>query len=119
MILIDYYFTPLRMMISKREPVRLTIELTNKSKDEEVVSMEVMLPKEFSFGKGTFKRNITERIPKFSSFDKKKFEYEVSAHPLYITAGEKKIQIRAVKHHNSFSYAEKEYDKDAVLIVNE
>ena len=119
MLSFNYSFNPLRMVISKKEPVEFTVELTNKSDKDVMASLEIVLPKEISFGTGTFKKNILERMDCMKAGEKKVFHYKLSAHPLYIEPGEITIGMNANIHHNNYAYIERDFKKDASLIVSE
>lgn len=119
MLSINYSFNPLRMVISKKEPIEFTVELTNKFDKDVMASLEIIMPKEISFGKGTFKKNILERIDCLKAGEKKVFHYALSAHPLYIEPGEITIGVNANIHHKGYSYIERAFRKDVSLIVSE
>lgn len=119
MISIDYSFLPMRMVLSRREPVEFTIEIKNSGNKSEMVSLEVLLTKDFSLGKGTFKNNILERIASLKAGEKKTFHYNLHANPLYMELGEKIFRIVATTHHNNYNYAEERFEKEAILIVSE
>lgn len=95
MLQIYYSFTPLRLVTSRKEPVRLAVEITNNGNASKMASLEVILPKELSFGKARFKRDITERINSLAPREKREFTYELYAQPMYIQPGDKKITLRA------------------------
>jgi hypothetical protein len=120
MISINYSFLPLRMVISKKEPVAFTVEIQNRTGIAAMVSLELEVTKELSFGRGSFKRNVLERVDSFEAGGSRKFHYDISAHPLYIEPGEKTISMKAnIHHNNNYSYIERSFRKDAQLIVAE
>ena len=118
MLQVYYSFNPLRLVVSRKEPVRLTVEITNNGDSAKMVSLEVILPRELSFGKARFKRDITEMINSLAPREKREFSYELYAQPMYIQAGEKKITLKA-NEMKRINLVEESYERVISLTVSD
>lgn len=109
-------FTPFRMKISKREPVQLSVEVTNKGNEKAIVSLNLGLGAYFSLEKGGYKTNAMERIPEMKPGETRKFYYDIWPKQS-IREGENKVELNVVEHHQGFNYVKNEYKKNLGLIV--
>ncbi|MCX8158441.1 MAG: hypothetical protein N3D73_02125 [Candidatus Diapherotrites archaeon] len=117
MIDINYYFNPLRLVISRKEPTKLVIELENRDISEKEISVAIVLPKELAFGKGKFKRDLVERFKGFKPQEKKILTYEIFPNIPYIRPGEYKIKL-VVSEYTRPNIADRQQVKELTLIVS-
>ena len=114
---INTNFTPFRLRLSRREPVQLTVDLTNNG-NTAMVSMNVALTPQLSFSKGGFKNRETARIPEFNSSETRRFYFEIW--PKASTRLEEQpIVITVFEHYKSFDYIKNKTEKKLSLQVEE
>ena len=111
-------FRPFRLKISRKEPVELTVLLTNPGPSSAMVSLDLSCGRELSFDKGGFKATEHESlgdIPPGSRIEK---IFHLHAKPV-TRQGNYTIAIKATEHYKSYNLVEHEYTKKAELIVEE
>ena len=117
-VTVNSYFNPFRMKLSSREPVQLSIELKNDGNEDKIVSMQVLLSKQLSFGKGGYQTEEMVRLPKLAPGERKQYYYEVW--PKTGTRTEDQpVKIKIAEHYKNFNYVMKEYAYNLSLRVDE
>jgi len=118
MIEIRTTLTPFKMRLSRREPVTLSVELTNNGSEPEIVSFELDLGGQFSFEKTGFKGEAVVRIPEFKAGESKKFYYDLWPKQM-ARAGEQSIRATITEHYRGFNYVKRKHDKSLKIAVEE
>ncbi len=117
-VVIDYRFSPLRMVLHKRDKVNFDLLIRNTDPETKNLTVRIMLPAELAFSKGGFKTAELVRIKGIKPNEEKILYFEL--HPKPSTSpGEKEINIRVQEHLDNYQYANKQYDKTITLIVEE
>jgi len=118
MIEIRSTFTPFKMKISRREPITLSVELSNSGSDTEIVTMNLNLGDQFSLEKTGYKNIAIKKMPEFKAGDSKKFYFDIWPKQM-ARAGEQGIKLAVTEHYNSFEYVKRTYDKVLRVSVEE
>lgn len=117
-IMIDYRFSPLRMVLHKRDKINFDLFVKNTDAEVKNLTVRVMLPPELAFSKGGFKTAELVRIEGIKPNEEKTLYFELYPKPS-TTPGEKEIKVRVQEHLDNYQYANKQYDKTITLIVEE
>jgi hypothetical protein len=116
MIGINARFTPFRMVLKRREPVELRIELTNKSAEEKMASLELKISPRLSLDRVGYKTSDIKRLPKFNPGEKKTFYYEIwPKNPGAYS--EEKVVLRILEHKGNYSEVENEVSEDMSIKI--
>ena len=118
MVRFNSNFTPLRLKLSRRQPVQLYVEVSNDETENKMVSLYVNLSKDISFEKGGFKTDNVERIPELAPGETKRFYYELHPKP-HLDYGEHNVKVTLSNHYNSFDNVKTEKTKNMTLTVEE
>ena len=111
-------FTPLRMRMSRREPVQLYVEVSNDEAENKMVSLYINLSRDISFEKGGFKTDTMERISVLTPGETKRFYYELYPKP-HLNYGEHPVTVTLLDHYNSFDNVKNEKVRNMSLRVEE
>ena len=109
-------FTPLRMRISRREPVQLYVEVMNDENESKMLSLYINLSNELSFEKGGFKTDDTIRMESLKPGESKRVYFEVWPKP-HAAYGEHKVRLALLDHYNDFKNVKNEKVKNLSLVV--
>lgn len=110
-------FYPYRLILKRKEPVELRIELTNKGEKDKMISMQLLLDKNLALDKSGLKSNVMEKINPLPPNEKKTFIYSVYPKG-FAQPGTYVVKVKTQEHYQNFSYAEKEYVKTLELVVD-
>ncbi len=117
-VYINYRFTPLRLVLSKRDKITMDLFVKNASTETKNLTVRIILPKDLAFSKGGFKTAELFRVEKIKPNEERVFYLDIW--PKHNTqAGEKEIRIIVQEHDTSYRYANKQYEKRISLIVEE
>ena len=115
---IDYRFSPLRMILSKREPVAFDLFVRNDDNIEKKLTVKVILPADLAFTKGGFKTVELLRVDSIKPLEEKPFYFEL--YPRHNTqAGEKEIRVVIQEHRDNYQFTQNQYDKIITFIVED
>ena len=116
-IAINSYFHPFRLSLKSREPVRLTVEIENKSQEAKMTSLSISLPRtELAFDKSGLSTEIVKRLPQFKPGERLVYYFDV--HPKHLTTpGEHEVKLVVREHFQSFDLVEKESKVRSSLTV--
>ena len=117
-ISINGRFTPLRLVISRNEPVQLALSLTNNGEEEKRLTVKVALSPNLAFTKGGFKNTELIRIDSIKACEEKTVYFDLFP-KASIAAGEEIIRVRAQEHYANFQYTKKQYEVAFSLPVQE
>ncbi|MBI4052538.1 MAG: hypothetical protein HY394_00695 [Candidatus Diapherotrites archaeon] len=110
-------FHPLRLKVSRREPVELELTLANDGKAKKL-SVDIALGLGLSFQRGGFKTNVMERLDAIGPNESKTLFYQIwPKHD--VRFGEMPIRIRVLEHGESFAQILKQDIAEESLIVEE
>ncbi|HLD58256.1 MAG TPA: hypothetical protein VI977_01265 [archaeon] len=116
MIAIDARFAPFRMVLNRREPVQLKIEVKNTGDSAEMVSLEVKLGARLSLDRVGYKTSDIKRIDAIKPEEVKAFYFSIWPKNA-ASATEEPVRIRATEHDGNFSLAKEEYFENLSLKI--
>lgn len=114
-ISIKTHFHPFRLLLNRRQPVQLKIELENNSADSKMVSMQLILPRQLSLDKGGLVTSSMKRIKALAPNAVETFYFDL--HPKLPQEGALPLQLKVMEHYNDFNFVQQEYTKNLVLKV--
>lgn len=115
---INTTFHPFRMVLAKREPVQLGIELINRGDEAKKLTLDLSLTRQLALDKAGLKNVALERIERLEPNERKHYYFEVF--PKQMThEGEQAVRINVLEHYNDFKYVQREYKKNIPLTVVE
>jgi len=118
MIGINTSFHPFRMKLSRREPVQLTIELSNRGGETKKLSLDVILSRELSLDKGGLLYNTSKRIDSLEPGKKQEFYFDI--YPKHITrSGDHGVLLKLSEHYQDYKYVAKEQKKRLELQIED
>ena len=111
-------YTPFRLKISRKEPVQLTVTVHNRSNENKMVSMEILLSNHLSLEKSGYRNSDLKKIENFAKGERKRFYYEIWPKQVTMT-GEEPVRIVVREHYNNYNYVANEYSKSAPLTIED
>ncbi|MEM0360240.1 MAG: hypothetical protein QXK06_02800 [Candidatus Diapherotrites archaeon] len=116
-IFVNCRFTPLRMVLSRREPVQMALFIRNENDKETKLTVKVMLSPKLAFTKGGFKNSELVRIDSIKPSEEKTLYFQIfpkaSTDP-----GEEEIGVRVQEHLSNYQFADKQYENTFTLKVD-
>lgn len=109
-------FYPYRLVLKRKEPVELKVQLKNVGDKQKMISMHMLADKNLAFDKTGLKNNIMEKIDALMPSEKREFTYTVFPKQ-FASPGKYKLSLKAMEHYQSYKYSEKEYSKEIELTV--
>jgi len=109
-VIINSYFTPYRILVRKKEPVQLTVEITNRDDIERLMSLEILSSQQLAFDKTGASRKIVEKLGELRPNEKRVYYYHVWPR-LVSREGYYPLVIRALTHHLNYDYITAIYTK--------
>lgn len=110
-------FVPMRLRISDRAPVQMSVEIVNDENERKTVSLYLSLGKELSFEKGGFKTDRVIKIDSLNAGSSKKYYFEIWAKP-HTEEGDQTIKLTLLEHYkDDYSTVKKETERDLSLTV--
>jgi hypothetical protein len=110
--------TPFRMLIARKEPVELMVELNNNSNQAQMVSLEIFSGEMLAFDKGGRMNYQSKKISEFKAGERIRDYYNIYPRP----NTEKSIQtitIVVCEHfNNSFQYIQSKKVKELTLRID-
>lgn len=117
-ISINTHFHPFRMVLARKKPIQLTVELINRGEEEKIVSLELMLSRTLSLDKSGLVTGKIERIPSFKPGEKKKYYFDIYQ-KAHTTIGEIPVILKVYEHYRDYKYIQKEFTKNLSITVQE
>ncbi len=111
-------FRPYRMKLSRKEPVEMTLTITNKGLGSALTSFELECDRSLSFDKGGFKASETQNLGDLAAGQSVQKIFWLFSKPVTRT-GTYIIKAKVTEHFNTYGLVKKEYAKTAELIVEE
>ncbi len=115
---ISSIFYPYRLILRRKEPVELKVEVTNKGDKDKMVSIQLMMDRNLALDKSGLKSAAMEKIDSLKPNEKKTFVYNVFPKG-FTPPGTYSIKLKTMEHYQSYSYADKEYLKELPLVVTD
>ncbi|MEK6942089.1 MAG: hypothetical protein AABW85_04505 [archaeon] len=109
---------PYRMVLSRKKPVELKIDLTSRNEKDAMVTLQVLPSRNLSFDKSGLKTGFVQKIDKIAPNEKKKFTLDIFPKG-YVGAGEYDVTIKVSEHFHSYEYVAREYTKNLTVTVEE
>lgn len=118
MLEIRTLFRPYRLKLSRKEPVELTLTITNRGPGSALTSFEMNCDKAISFDKGGFKTTESANLGELAAGQVIEKYFQVYGKPV-TRLGTYPITVKATEHFNTYNLIKKEYTKKTELIVEE
>ncbi|MEK6958615.1 MAG: hypothetical protein AABW59_01075 [archaeon] len=117
MVDIKTELTPLRMILAKREPVELMVEIVNNTSKIQMISYDIVLGPQLAFDKGGRSNAQTKRFDEMQPGEKTRDYFDVYSRP-NVENGEQPILITVMEHFNSdYKYIQSKKSKELVLRI--
>jgi uncharacterized membrane protein len=106
MIKIDSELFPYRLDIKSKEPVELTVKLTNYGIEEKLLSLDIILDTNLCLEKNNLKKSQHKRVGKLKP--KESISYQFQIYPFQGAEPGKtyKIKLRVFEHYNDYKHVE-------------
>ncbi|MFH1752452.1 MAG: hypothetical protein ABH821_05965 [archaeon] len=109
---------PYRMVLSRKQPVELFVEVKNSGIEDKLVSMQLLLSQAFGLSKGGLNNSIEKQLGLMKPNESKSFYFDI--HPKQIARiGEYPLRLKVKEHYQNYDYAMKEHVKDLNLKVSD
>ena len=109
---------PYRMVLKRREPVQLSVQVKNDSGEEKLVSLEVLLPRELGLDKGGLKSKEVVKIGKLLPNQEKILYFDIF--PKSTTSKmEYPVNVTLLEHYKDFNYVNSRHSKELQLRVDD
>ncbi|MFA6269132.1 MAG: hypothetical protein WCW13_02495 [archaeon] len=109
---------PIRMVLSRREPVELMIELNNNSNKSQMISIEIYAGDQLAFDKGGRVGVQSKKIIEFKAGERLRDYYNIFPRP-NATPSAQIIQVVLSEHfNNSFQYVQSKKVKELTLRID-
>ena len=118
MIQLNTNFNPFRMKLGRRDPVTLTVEITNKSDESKMLTVYINLGRELSFEKSGYKTEAIERIDAMKPGEIKTYYYSIFPKAGTRTEAQP-VLVKVQEHYKTQTYVANEYSKNLKLKVEE
>ncbi len=109
-------FYPYRLLLKRKDPVELKVQVVNTGEKPTMVSLHIALDRNLAFDKGGLKSAIMEKMDSLAPNERKTFTYEVFAKG-FAYPGTYPILMKAMEHYQTYRFADKEYTKNFDLVV--
>ena len=109
---------PYRLIMKRRTPVELTIDLKNNSNETKLVSFQLALARKLSLDKGGLKNMEMRQLGHLKPLENKRFYFEIFP-KMGIVPADYPIKIQVLEHYDSYNYVAKKITKNISLKVEE
>lgn len=107
---------PYRLILSRRKPVELAVEVKNNSEERKLASLELALTRFMAFDRGGLKTEEVKRLGELLPGETRSFYFSI--YPKQgISPAEYPVQIRVLEHYNNYKYMVRQVTKNLSLIV--
>lgn len=111
-------FRPFRLKITRKEPVELTVTVTNLGPGKALASFDLSCDRGLSFDKGGFRNSESATLGDLGPGQKVEKIFYIHAKPV-TRPGSYEFNIRAMEHYQSYAMVQKEVNKKFSLAVEE
>ncbi|MBN1941153.1 MAG: hypothetical protein JW772_03145 [Candidatus Diapherotrites archaeon] len=116
MIDIDASFAPYRLVLARREPVELRVDIANRGKEDKFATLEVKTSSRLSLDRVGYKTSDLKRLPVLKPGERKCFYFQIwpkNAQP----GTEETVLIKTVETHAQSRQVKKEYIEKKSIAV--
>ena len=117
-VVINARLHPFRLVLSRRQPVQLDVEIINRAPEAKMLTMKLILPRTLAVDKGGLTSEVRKPLDMVNPDETKRFYFDIYGKPMTRT-GEEEIMIKVLEHYQSAQYVVKEYTKKIGLIVED
>lgn len=108
---------PYRMVLSRREPVQLSVEMKNDSAEQKLISLEISLPRNLGFDKSGLKTREVIKIGNMIANEEKKLYFDIF--PKAATeAMEYPVDIMVLEHYKDYNNVNRRQSKQVTIRVD-
>jgi len=118
MIEVRTEFNPFRMKVSRKEPVVLSVQLANTGNEQEMVSLDLNLGKQFSLERSGYRTVASEKIMQFKPGESRKYYFDIWPKQV-LSGGDQAIALTVTEHYNGLNYVKRKHEKKLLLGVDE
>ena len=115
---INTHFYPYRMVLKRRKPVELFVELTNNYPEKKLLTLEVRLPQELSLDKGGLKKGEQMRLGEIKTGEKKQFYFDIYSKANTLV-GEYPVKVSIIENYKDYQYVSKELVRNLTLRIDD
>ncbi|HLC36253.1 MAG TPA: hypothetical protein VJK05_01440 [archaeon] len=108
---------PYRLLLSRKKPVELEIEISNKGDKPRLLSLEVLTPRGISLDRAGLKKGDARQLGEFPP-GVKRFKFDLFPSQS-IENGEHLIEVTLVDHHQSYQFVTKKLVKKVSLLIED
>ncbi|MBI2597733.1 MAG: hypothetical protein HYW50_00895 [Candidatus Diapherotrites archaeon] len=109
---------PYRLVLSRKEPVELKVDLINRGDKTVNLTLELLLARQLSLDKSGLKTNLVKKIDNFNPNERQNLSFDIFPKG-YVTSGEYHVRVKVFQHDNRFNYVEKEFTKSLSITVSD
>lgn len=113
---INTRLVPYRLVLSRKEPLQLDVEITNEDAESKMLTVRLELPRSLSTEKGGYANERVEYIPELEAGGARKFYFDIHGKQMTRT-GEETALLKVLEHHQNRNYVIREYKKEIPVIV--
>lgn len=117
-ISVNTHFHPFRLVLGRKEPVELAVEVINRGEEAKMLTLELAISRQLALDRGGLKNGALERMDRLEPNERKNFYYRV--YPKQLTQpGEHSVLVNVLEHYNDYKYVQKQNKKKFALTVVE
>lgn len=105
------------MVLSRKKPVELTIEIQNNTPEIKLLSMEMAIAKGLSLDKAGLKSGEKKQLGSINLGETKRVYYNIYPKQM-AKPNEYPLKIRVLEHHGDYSYVLNTITRDDSIIVD-
>ncbi|MDD5148609.1 MAG: hypothetical protein PHH08_04060 [Candidatus ainarchaeum sp.] len=110
-------FSPFRMVLARREPVELKVDLTNKDAAMAILSLEIKLGARLSVDRVGYKTSDIKRIPELKAGETKTFYFDIWPKNA-ASATEESVKLILTEHEGSFNAVKDQNSENMTLRID-
>lgn len=117
-VVINARLHPFRLVLSRRQPVQLDVEVINRAPEAKMLTMKLILPRTLAIDKGGLTSEVRKPLDMVSPDETKRFYFDIYGKQM-ARVGEEEILVKVLEHYQTPQYIVKEYTKKIGLIVED
>lgn len=117
-VVINARLHPFRMVLSRRQPVQLDVEIINRAPEAKMLTMRLILPRTLAIDKGGLTSEVRKPLDMVNPDETKRFYFDIYGKQM-ARVGEEEILVKVLEHYQTPQYVVKEYTKKIGLIVED
>jgi hypothetical protein len=109
---------PMRLLLARRDPIELMVELVNNSNKDQMITLTIITGDQIAFDKGGRSNFQIKKINSFKAGERIRDYYNIYPKPM-AERGAQIIQVRVDEHfNNSFQYIQSKKVKELTLRID-